>query len=510
MVEQYLETKIEPTDTPEAVLARDRASGQKRLDKALVGGVAWTASVKWISQVSTWAITLVVARLLLPSDYGLIGMASIYLFFVQLFSEFGLGTAVVTLQDLSDQQLSQLNSVSLLTGFAGFGLSAALAIPIAMFFRTPQLRLVIVVMSMAFLVSAFSVVPNALLRKEMRFKILAIIEGLQGVVQAVSTLVLAYLGFGFWALVLGNLSFSFSVTILTLLWKRQGFAWPRLSMIRNALIYSRHIVVGRLSWAFYDNADFIIAGRVLGQAPLGNYSMAWTLAHAPLEKLTNLVNRVTPSIFAAVQTDHAALRRYLRNISGALSLAVFPSVFGMTLVSNDFVQVSLGQKWIGVELPLELLTLHALFRSNVILLTPLLNVVGEERFGMWNNILTLAVLIPSFYIGSHWGTGGIAGMWVFVYPLLALPLFWRLFRKIEMPVGEYLGALWPAISGCILMAIAIEFFRLVRNPGWPLYLDLALEILIGAVVYMLALVLMHRERLRAFLGLIKNLRGLIA
>lgn len=501
------EAEIEPTDPREVILAREESSSQKRLDKALVGGVTWTAGVKWICQVFTWATTLVVARLLKPSDYGLIGMAAIYLFFVQLFSEFGLGTAVITMQDLSDDQLSQLNSVSLLTGLAGFAASCALAIPIAKFFRAPQLRLVIVVMSTAFLISAFSIVPNALLRKEMRFKILAIIEGMQGLAQAILTLIFAFLGFGYWALVFGNLSFSVSVTILTLLWKRQRFAWPRLSMIRSVLIYSRHIVGGQLSVGIHDFSDFIIAGRVLGEGPLGNYSMAWTLAHAPLEKLTNLVNRITPSIFAAVQTDYVALRRYLRNISGALSLAIFPAVLGMTLVANDFVHVALGQKWIGVVLPLELLTIHALFRSNVILLTPLLNVVGEERFNMWNSILMLVVLIPSFYIGSHWGTGGIAAMWVFVYPLLALPFFWRLFRKIKMPVGEYMGALWPAISGCILMAIAVELFKRSRNPTWPLDLDLALEILIGGIVYALALFLMHRKRLGAFLGLIKNLRG---
>jgi PST family polysaccharide transporter len=277
-------------------------------------------------------------------------------------------------------------------------------------------------------------------------------------------------------------------------------------MIRSALIYSRHIVVGQLSWWIYDNSDFIVAGRVLGEATLGNYSLAWTLAHAPLDKLTNLVNRVAPSIFAAVQKDHPALRRYLRSISGALSLAIFPAVLGMALVANDLVRVALGQKWIGIVLPLELLSLYVLFRSNVILLFPLLNVVGEERFSMWNSILMVVVLPPSFYIGSHWGTGGIAGIWVFVYPLVALPFFWRLFRKIEMPVGEYLGALWPAINGCILMAIAVELFKRLRNPGWPLYLDLALEILIGAIVYVFVLILMHRTRLIGFIQLIKNAR----
>jgi len=505
-IDQTAEDNIEPIDSPDAVLTGYEAGSQQRLDDALVGGVAWTASVKWISQVFTWGMTLIIARLLQPSDYGLIGMAAIYLFFVQLLSEFGLGTAVITMQNLNDDQLSQLNSVSLLTGLSGFAVSGILAIPIANFFRAPRLRLVITVMSLAFLISAFSVVPNALLRKEMRFKILAIIEGLQCVVQAASTLILAFLGFGYWALVLGNLSFSLVATVLTLVWKRQRFAWPHFSMIRSALIYSRHIVVAQLSWWIYDNSDFIVAGRVLGEAPLGNYSLAWTLAHAPLDKLTNLVNRVAPSIFAAVQKDHLALRRYLRSISGALSLAIFPAVLGIALVANDLVRVALGQKWIGVVLPLELLSLYVLFRSNVILLFPLLNVVGEERFSMWNSILMVVVLLPSFYIGSHWGTGGIAGIWVFVYPLVALPFFWRLFRKIEMPVGEYLGALWPAISGCILMAIAVELFKRLRNPGWPLYLDLALEILIGAIVYVVVLILMHRKHLIGFIQLIKNAR----
>jgi polysaccharide transporter, PST family len=395
----------------------------------------------------------------------------------------------------------------LLSALAGFAFSVALAIPIGKFFRAPQLPLVVIVMSTAFLISAFSVVPNALLRKELRFKTLAIIEGLQGVVQAISTLILASLGFGYWALVLGNLSFSLAATILTLSWKRQRFAWPHLPMIRNVLVFGWHVFVGRAAFSLYSDCDFIIAGRVLGEAPLGTYTLAWTLVNSPLEKLTTMVTRVTPSIFAAVQTDYTALRRYLRNITGALSLVIFPTVLGMALVANDFVRFALGQKWMGVVLPLELLAFHALFRSNVILLSPLLNAIGEQRFTMWNSILTLAVLTPSFYIGSHWGTAGIASMWVSVYPLVALPLFWRLFRRIKMSVREYIGALWPAVSSCILMAIGVEIVKRLRGPRWPGYLDLLLDVLVGVLVYVLALALMHREHLRVYIGSIRRLQG---
>ena len=217
-------------------------------------------------------------------------MAAIYLGLLQLLSEFGLVTAIITMQDMNDDQVSQLNTVSLLLGLGGLVFSVALAIPIGKFFRVPNLPMVIIAMSIAFVTSAFSIVPNALLQKEMRFKILAIIEGLQGLAQAISTLILAILGFGYWALALGNLSFSFAATLLTLVWKRHRFGWPRFSVIWP-LVYSRHIIVARLSWYVYSVSDFTVAGRVLGEAPLGAYTLVWTLAHAPLEKPTTMVNR---------------------------------------------------------------------------------------------------------------------------------------------------------------------------------------------------------------------------
>jgi uncharacterized membrane protein len=126
---------------------------------------------------------------------------------------------------------------------------------------------------------------------------------------------------------------------------------------------------------------------------------------------------------------------------------------------------------------------------------------------MWNNVMTLIILPLSFYIGSRWGTGGIAGVWVVVYPLVSLPLYWRLFRRIQMRIGEYLAALWPAINGCIIMAVTVGAFKHFSNLAGPLYLRFASEIAVGALSYALALSLMHRQRVVAFLRLAKSLRG---
>src|SRR5215469_1517829 len=473
------------------------------LDKTLVRGVAWTAAVKWSIQVFTWGTTVVVARVLLPADYGLVGLAALYINLLTLFSEFGIGNAVVTLQDLTGDQLSQLNSLSLFVGLAGFLISASGAKLLGKFFRAPDLPLVVIVLSLGFVISGVRTVPYSLLQKELRFKLLAFIEGLQGIFQALVTLVLAFLGFRYWALVLGILSFSVTPTCLTLLWRRQSFAFPKLSSIRKAVHYSRRILIGRLCWASYDNSDFIVAGRVLGEAPLGAYTLAWTLAQTPLEKLTTLINRVTPSVFAKIQSDSLALRRYLLNISGFMALVVFPAVIGIALVADEFVPVILGPKWNGAILPLELLALHALIRSNVILLTPLLNAIGEERSVMWNSLIAMIVLPIPFYIGSHWGTVGIALGWVTVYPLLQLPLFFRTFRRVNLPASGYLGALWPALSSCALMALAIWALKSWHIGFRSPYMNLGFEIIVGIAVYGTILLLFHRNHLLNMLQFVK-------
>ena len=500
---RILDPALDPTEmSPEL----RRAADQRSLDQVLLRGVAWTAAVKWLTQLLTWGITIIVARLLLPSDYGLVGMAAIYINLFTLFSEFGIGTAVVTLQNLTENQVSQLNALSWLLGLIGFLLSTAAAIPLGIFFHAPNLPLVVIVLSFGFIVSGIRTVPYSLLQRELRFKLLAVIEGMQGVVQALVTLIFALLGFGYWALVFGILSFSVTPTCLTLIWRRHSFAFPKFASIRNAIHYSRHILIWRLSWTTYNDSDFIIAGRVLGAAPLGAYTLAWTLAHAPLDKLTTLVNRVTPSVFAKIQRDPEALRRYIRNITGVMALVIFPATIGMALVAPEFVPVVLGSKWAGVVLPLELLALHAVVRSNVVLLASLLSVIGEERLLMWNSILAMFVLPVAFYIGSRWGTGGIAACWVTIYPILQIPIFLRVFRRISLPGFEYLRSLWPALSGCLVMAFFVVALKSLTSGVWPLYARLIAEILVGGIAYGLALLLLHRAYLLAVLQFVRASR----
>ena len=478
----------------------------RTLDRLLVGGIAWTGVAKWFSQVLSWVSLLIVARLLSPSDFGVVGMATLYLGLIQTFSEFGFGSAIVTLRDLTCEQVGQINSVSALSGILGFALSFAVAAVLGQFFRAPQLPAVVVAMSCGFVISGFRTVPYALLEKEMRFRLLAGIDAAQAVVQALGTLVLALLGFKYWALVLGNLLGIAVATGLPAASSRRGFAPPRLSSIGHVLRFSWHILVSRLCWYGYSNADFLVAGRVLGAAPLGAYTFAWNLATLPGEKITTLVTRVTPSFFSAVQKEHAALRRYLRTLTEGLSLVTFPAAIGLGLVAPEFVRLVLGKRWEGTIAPLQVLAVYGSIRCVATLPAQVVVAVGATRFGMWNSLQAIALMPIAFYIGSRWGTVGIAWGWVIGYPFVLAPLYWVVFRRIHMSIAEYWGAVRPAVNASVAMTVVVLLLKWALPAAWPLYLRLALEVSAGAAAYVLVLAVVHDDRARAFLRLVRMLR----
>jgi O-antigen/teichoic acid export membrane protein len=483
-----------------------QAAGTRDLDKSLATGIAWTAASKWSSQLVSWASFIVVTRLLAPSDFGLVGMALLYCGLLQVVTD-AFGTAVTTLHDLTGEQLAQLNTLAVASGFLGFLISCGLAIPIGHFFRSPRLPLVVVVMSTMFLVSGLRTVPYSLLYRGMRFRLLSVLDAVQTVAQALTMLGLAWLGFRYWTLVLGNLVGAMVLAALQISRSPCGFAFPRFSAIKSALNFSRHIMVSSLSWYGYSNADFLIAGRMLGQSALGAYTLAWTLATIPLEKVTAVVSNVSYSYFSAAQKDHATLRRYLRILTEALSMVTFPATIGMALVARDFVQLVLGTKWQAAIAPLEILGLYASFRCIVTLLPSILNVTNESRFVMRTMQAALILMPTTFYITSRWGPVGIAYGWVIAYPVVALCLYRRAFRRINMPLRDYLGAIRPAVTGCLVMAAAVEILKQSLTSSFPPSVRLGLEVLSGGVAYVFILTVFYRDRCLAFWNFVKVMRN---
>ena len=476
------------------------------LDRSLVKGIAWTGLVTWVSQILSWVSTLVVLRYLVPADYGLVGMALLYLGFVQMASDLGVGAAVLQFQKLTDDQLRQFNTVSIMAGLGCVLLSMAVALPLGLFFGEDRLPMVVVVMSLQLVVSAFKVVPQGLLQKELQFRRLALIEGTRSFVAATTTRTLAVLGFGYWTLALGPLVGATLHAVLVVIQKPVGFARPRLAAIREPFTFSRHMLVSRFAWYGFSNADFAVISKALGSTALGAYTLGWTLSGMAVEKITALVGRVTPAFFSAVQNDHPALRRYLLLITEGLALATFPACIGLALIAEEVVLLMMGPQWTAAIVPVQLLAIVATFRSIQPLIPQVLVALRESRRNMNNTLITVLVLPIGFYFASRWGISGVAVAWLILYPLLAAPLFVRTFRMIDLSRRSYLVSLWPATSGCLVMAAAVTFVDRAFGAASLSYMMLITKVLVGAAAYAGTLLLFHRPRIRELREMIALVR----
>jgi O-antigen/teichoic acid export membrane protein len=345
------------------------------------------------------------------------------------------------------------------------------------------------------------------LQKELRFKLLSVIEATKAVFAALVALGLAWMGLGYWALVGALVAGTVYSTLAELVWARHEFSWPRMRELGKVLRFSSHVISSRLSWYCYNGADFLVAGRLLGAAPLGLYSMARSTASIPLEKVTGLITSVTPAFFSSVQHDRAALRRYLLSISQSIALLVFPMTVGLALVAEDLVAVLLGEKWAATVVPLQLLSVYVAFRCLVVVLPQLMFVTGQSRFNMYHSACVLLVLPIGFVLGSRWGVVGISVVWASLYPVLELPALWRVFRSVGLGFRDYIRALVPPASSVAVMALAVLAVRSWMSALPATWLVLTIEVIAGAIAYLGTLFVLHRSTLiatRKTLSLMKS------
>lgn len=498
---------------PVAVPAPDLAPGgagesRRSLDRSLVHGIAWTGGVKWVAQAVGWASTLVVARLLTPEDYGVISMATVYLGLVTLLSEFGVGTAIVMMRDLSESDTARVAGFSLLVGALSLLISLVVAIPIGWLYDEPALPPVVAVMSTTFAITAFRAVPMARLQRDMQFRRLALIDGAQALAFAITTLALAATGWRYWSLVGGAVVAALVSTGATVASRPQVIRWPSFHAIRAVIAFSGEMMVGRLAWYVSNSADLFVGGKILGKAPLGAYSFGRTLSVIPLEKIAAMIFSVTPAILSAVQKDVAALRRYVLLITEGLALATFPLTVGLALVGPELVRTVLGPQWLTMILPMQILACAAVLRSVTPILSQVLVATHQTRYLMNLNIAAAIALTIGFYVGSHWGITGIAVAWLAVHPIVATaPLLARSLKSLDLRVGRYLHALAPATSGTVAMVIGVTLTRRLLPVGIHDVARLVILVASGGVIYMGTVLLLHRSRLREMLTALRLLRG---
>lgn len=440
--------------------------------------------------------TLLLARLLSPADYGLMEIAMMFISFISFFNEIGMGAAIVQKSDLSPPAVNGCFLIAIASSVVLMIITLIASGPIAVFFKHDELRSMISTLALGFLIGSFGAIPEAFLRKEMQFKAIAGITILSILLQSITSVVLALLGHGVWALVWGSLVAAAVCSIgfyLISPWRPRGRYSVREAV--DLALFGMHVTTTRVFWFFYSNADRAVVGRILGPKSLGIYGMAFSLATLPSSQITSLVINVASPLFSKLQHERERLNAVVIHMTRGIAYVVYPALMGMLACSHELILVVLGPKWIDCQIPFAALCLMGLVKSVDPLLSQVLTSIGNVKRLAGYTALCALVMSLSFLAGA-WldGLRGVSGAWVVIYPLLSVKLLRDVSRLTGLSMRAYYRCLLPILAGTVVMACAVLLVRqLMYLAGLPVPLILVLEVISGALVYLAWIIFVDRH-----------------
>ena len=316
-------------------------------EKTIRGGYARVAAL-----VSTFLLRvgslMVLARLLDPKDFGLLGMVTALTGILSLFRDFGLSSAAIQRSHVSEEQTSTLFWINILVGALLMTVAMLSAPLVAEFYHEPKLFWVTTVVATSFLFNGLGIQHSAILQRQMRFTTLAIIDVLSLIISAIIALVAAEAGYGYWALVANTVALPLISTIC--FWVTS--AWipgkPHRGVgIRSMMRFGGTLTLNGLVMYIASNFEKVLLGRYWGAEALGVYGRAYQLIRIPTDSLNWAVGDVAFPALARTQDDPSRLKRYfLKGYSLVLALTI-PTTIACALFADEIVYVLLGPKWKG-------------------------------------------------------------------------------------------------------------------------------------------------------------------
>jgi O-antigen/teichoic acid export membrane protein len=451
----------------------------------VLGGLAW----KVISQVftQTWqtVVAVILARLLVPEDYGLAAMVIVFAAIVPVFSDLALGAALVQRRNLSEADRSTVFWTGTAVGAAFTVLGIGLSWPMAAFYGEPEVQPLFAALSLSFVVTALGTTQRALLTREMNFKSLELRLMAGAVVAGAGGIALAAGGYGAWAIIGQQLILAVASTFF--LWHfsrwRPRFVYS-LASLRRLAGFSANVFGTRVLFYFNRNADNLLVGRVLGPAALGAYALAYNVMLAPLSRVGWPIAEVLFPAFSRMQDEPRRMASAWIRVNRLVGAVTIPATLGLVVVAPEFVTAVLGVKWIDTEPVIRLLAWVGLLQSLGTLNSAVLQARDRTGTLLRYAIVALVGSLVGFTVGLEWGIVGVAAGYALASTVLEPYYAWLTARALGVSVFSLARGLRGVFEAALAMVACVLAAKLFLLPdelraGWTL----TALILLGIVVY---------------------------
>lgn len=417
-----------------------------------VWALKWSMFIRLSGQLIVWVMTFWTIRLLEPQDYGLNAIAMAFCGMFLLVSEGGLNMAVVQAKEISHEELRKIYGFIVLVSTVLTGLVASSGELLAGFFDMEELTHLVPLLSLQILIFGLGSMHQALLIREIRLKEKSRNEFWAAIAGGLTTLSMAYLGYGYWSLATGVLAMLLLRSVLNMLTVRV-LVLPSLNMrgILGHLHFGAYVTGQRIVWHCYMQADTFIIGRLLDSATLGIYAVGKQIASLPVDKTGAILSEVVLSSFSRLQSEPDRAADYMLRGLRSLMTIVVPAFVGIALVANDAVPLILGEKWIGAVIVIQFLAIAAPFRIVNMVLLGVANAKGRPEVPLGGTVFS-AMLVPSaIFIGAHWGLFGVCVAWIATMPVTTL---FNLVRCLPLTTVTF-RRLTSALAGPVVASAAM-------------------------------------------------------
>ena len=472
------------------------------LKKKSVLAMLWSGAEIFSKQGLQFIVSVVLARLLGPSEYGTIALLYIFIELAGVFADSGLSSALVHRQDLSREDES---SVFWFHAFSGLLLSILLSLLapyIAGFYDKPVLKPLLQVMALSFFITALGSIQHVLLTKKLDFKRPMQVAMISGVFSGALAIVMAYQGFGVWALAMQTLATSI-ITTFSLWWVSDWrphlvFNWE---VIRRLFSYGGYLMLSDLLMVTYNRIYTLYIGKVYSVKELGLYSRADNTKQIPLDLISRMYAQVAFPVFSKASKDRQKLRKGVRYALKSLMLITLPIMMGLMVTAQEVIVVLFGEQWLETAPLMKILCLAGVFWPLQILNINLQKALGHSRLIFKAEILKKVLGIGFVIVALPYGITGIAWSQV-AYGVMSFILnAYFSGRSIGYGLIRQLDDMMPIILVTALMAISVYQFGLVYD--FEPLIGLMAKAGLGAVVFVLAAILFR-------LNIIKDLRLILS
>ena len=445
-------------------------------------GMLWSFIEGSANYGTQFVFGIILARILTPADFGLMGMLAVFIGIAQTFVDSGFSSALIRKSDCTQTDYSTVFYYNLAASILVCGILIGVSGLVSSFFSEPRLQLMLQLLAIGVIVNAFGVIQLAILTKAVNFKLQALVSLLASAGSGIIGVLLALQGFGVWSLV--GLSLSRSALTSMLLWRVTGWkpllTWSRESF-QKLFGFGGKLLVSVLMETTFKNLYFVVIGRYFSAAELGYYTRADQFRALPAENLAGIIGRVSYPVLSSIQHDKVQLKRAFQKLLRSTMVLTFMIMMGLAANAKPLVLTQIGEKWLPAVGYIQMLCFVGMFYPLHTLNLKLLQVQGRSDLFLRLELIKKILAIPTIIIGIMFGVRAMI-ISLIVYNVLAYYLnsYWT-GRLLGYSFLEQVQDIVPSFCIAALVSATVWMLGvLLVLPEMPLVM---LQCLLGGVLW---------------------------